>query len=211
MDIVTIMKAVGDFGMLVVIAGIFMYVVIRAINLFFQKFESKISNRSHDALLDMRFDISKEIQSLLEAALDECKGSRIQVIEFSNSVMSVAYLPFKYMTCTYEIYTPDRSASSHRIDHLSTSLFTSFFIDLQNNDYVILDIDNKKVRMCGAMYDILKESGDTRSLCVELSTSKGKSIRDVSLKKSTEFSPEDIEVIHSLANRLSALRSVADK
>lgn len=211
MEIVTVISAISEFGVLVVIAAVFLYTVIRIINILLNKFEAKLTNKAHDVLLDMRFDISKEIQSLLDIALQECSGNRIQVIEFSNSVMSVAYLPFKYMTCTYEVYTPDRYATSSRVDHLSTSLFTSFFSKLQKSDYVMLDLNNRDSSICGAMYDILRESGDTMSLCIELTTARGKSVGYISLKKSDTFEDNDIEVMQTLADKLSALLSVADK
>lgn len=211
MNIESVMQFIADFGIMVVISGIFLYVIIRLINLLFKHIDIKLGSKNHDKLLSMRSDISNQIQLLLDEFLEQHDGDRIQVIEFSNSVVSVAYLPFKYMTCTYEVYRLGKSAAGHKIDHISTSLFTTFFLSMQNVAYRIFDISDKTVSMGGAMYDIMKEQEASKSLCTMMYTPKGKSIGYVTMKKETDFTPEDIEDIQSLADQISILLSVADK
>lgn len=211
MNIESVIQFIADFGIMVVISGIFLYVIMRLINLLFKHLDIKLGSKNHDKLLSMRSDISNQIQLLLDEFLEQHNGDRIQVIEFSNSVVSVAYLPFKYMTCTYEVYRLGKSALGHKIDHISTSLFTTFFLNMQNAAYRIFDISDKTVPMGGAMYDIMKEQEASKSLCTMMYTPKGKSIGYVTMKKEADFTPEDIEDIQSLADQISILLSVADK
>lgn len=209
-ELQSVLQFIADFGIMAVIASIFIYVVLRVINILLKHWEGKLGNRNHDKLLSMRSDISTQIQSLLETFLEQHDGDRIQVIEFSNSVVSVAYLPFKYMTCTYEVYRLGKAASGHKIDHISTSLFTAFFLSMQDVPYRIFDIDDRTVPMGGAMYDIMKEQDASKSLCCMLHTPKGKSIGYITMKKEIDFTDKDIDDIQSLADQISILLSVAD-
>lgn len=211
MTIESLAQYIADFGIMLVVCAIFLYIVVRLVNLLFKYIETKLGSKNHDKLLSMRSDISTQIQTLLDEFLEQHDGDRIQVIEFSNSVVSVAYLPFKYMTCTYEVYRLGKAASGHRIDHISTSLFTTFFLSMQDVDYRIFDIDDKTVPMGGAMYDMMKEQDASKSLCTMLHTPKGKSIGYITMKKETDFTNADIDGIQSLADQISILLSVADK
>ncbi len=207
----TIVRLIADVGALVVIAGLFLYIIFRVSNIILRVWENKVRSKDHDKLLDIRADIGIHIQTLLDNYLNDSSCDRIEVIEFSNSVMSVAYLPFKYMTCTYESYQFGQRAMGHMIDRISTSLFTQFFLTLQDKPYCIFDTSDTSIPMGGAMHDILEQQGATKSLCVMLKTSKGKSIGYVTAKKSTMFDDADIENIQSVADQISALLSVADK
>ena len=196
---------------MIIICAIFLYVIIRLINLLFKYIENRLGEKNHDRLLDVRSDISEQIQTLLDVFLEEHGGDRIQVIEFSNSVMSVAYLPFKYMTCTYEVYRAGKVAMGNRIDHLSTSLFTTFFTNLQQNFYCILDGNNTRRISGGAMHDLLMSSGEPKALCALLQTIRGKSLGYIIMKKENDFTQGDIDDIQSLADQIAGLLGVADR
>lgn len=207
----TILKFIADYGVTILIAGVFMYTAIRVINIFLKRWEGNQGNKKHDELIDMRSEVSGRIQGLIEQFLADSHGNRVQVIEFSNSVVSVAYLPFKYMTCTYEVHKYGKAAMGHRIDRISTSLFTPFFANLQSNPYCTFDIDDKTTLVGGAMCDLMKAQQEHHALCVSLSTTRGKAIGYIQLTKDEEFTQDDIEGIQSLAEQVSALLSVVDK
>ncbi len=210
-DITSIVQAIADFGVLIIIAAVFLYASIRLLNIFFKFLEKKFGSKKHDKLLDIRGEVSNEIQLLLDQFLEAHGGDRVQVIEFSNSVTSVAFLPFKYMTCTYEVYKLGKAPTGHMIDHISTSLFTTFFMSMQGHTYRIFDTHDKSVPMGGAKYDLVQSQGASQSLCVMLHTPKGKSIGYITMKRDeTEFTEKDIEGIQILAEQVSALLSVAD-
>ncbi len=216
-DLQTIIKWISEYGITLIITSVFIYVVIRLLNIFFKYLSGRLGNsntkhgrEAHDKLLDMRTDIGNKIQRLLDDFLANHGGTRIQVMEFSNSNISVAYLPFKYMTCTYEVYQLGLSAVGQKLDHISTSLFTQFFNAFKDKDYLVFDIDDKSTPVGGAMCDMMREEGSKKSLCVMLKTEKGKSIGYVSMKKDIDFTEDDIYDIQSLGDQISVLLSVAD-
>lgn len=202
---------VAELGVLVCIAGIFLYTAIRVINIFLDGLSRKIKNKRHDQLLDLRSKLSIQIQSLIDVFLSDRSGDRVQVIEFSNSVVSVAYLPFKYMTCTYEVYKLGVPSTKQRIDRLSTSLFTPFFQALHPQGWCKFDTGKPEQIQCGAMRDIMIANGDTHSLYALIKTPRGKSIGYVSLKRETDFNEEDIDAILTLADQLAVLLGAVDK
>lgn len=210
-NIEDILKWISDYGIALILSGIVIYVIIRLINIGLKYLETKIKDKKHDKLLDLRSNINEKVHSLIEQFLDESDGSRLQVIEFSNSVTSVAYLPFKYMSCTYEVYQIGEVSTGSKIDRLSTSLFTTFFSQLYNSDYVILDTNHRNTRMGGAIYDLMQGENEHRCLCCILRTSKGKALGYVALKKDGTFTKETIEGIQILADKISALLGVMDK
>lgn len=211
MDWAALSKLITEFGIMVVICSIFLYTAVRVINIFLKNLDNRLRDKKHDELIDIRMSVNQKVQSLIDQFLEEHEGDRIHVIEFSNSVLSVAYLPFKYMSCTYEVYRIGKSPTASKIDHLSTSLFTSFFEKLYDSDYLILDVNNKDKSLGGSIYDIVNASGEDKGLYAILRTSKGKALGYVALRKDEDFSNDDIEDIQVLASKLSALLGVADK
>lgn len=200
-----VIEFIEQHGILVLIAAVFMYVIIRLLGLLFKYLEKKVSSKNHDQLLDMRSTIGKEVQRLISVALRDCNASRIHVIEFSNSVMSIAYLPFKYMTCTYEVYKLGASATGHKIDKLSTSLFIPFFAALDEHDYCVFQVDDPDTPMGGAMIDLMKSQNEHQCLCAALKTPRGKHIGYVEMIKEAEFNDEDITQIQHLSHQIAAL------
>lgn len=206
-----IMQFIVDLGVLVVIAGIFLYTAIRIINIFLKHLENKFRYRNHDKLLDIRSNVNQEIQSLITEYLADHDGDRVHVIEFSNSVTSVAYLPFKYMNCMYEVFKIGKSSTAKNIDRLSTSLFTDFFSRMYKSEYVILDDTNPEECYGGAIYDLMHRGGERFALCAVIKTARGKSLGYVALKQNRPFDQCDIDDILILADKIAALLGIMDK
>lgn len=210
MSVSDIVELITEAGVLVVIAAIFLYTAIRLINIGLDWVQKKAGNKKHDKLLEIRNQVSTEIQTLLDTFLESHQAGRIMVMEFSNSVTSVAYLPFKYMSCTYEVYELGRQARAHKVDHLSTSLFTPFFNTMLDQDYYIFNDSNNLPKMGGALVDIMRELGEHQFMCSLLISAKGKNIGFICMNKDDGFNERDIEGIQSLAAQVSALLGVAD-
>lgn len=210
MSVTDLIKLISEVGVLVVIAAIFLYTAIRLINIGLELLQKKAGNKKHDKLLEIRSQVSSEIQTLLETFVESHDAGRIMVMEFSNSVTSVAYLPFKYMTCTYEVYDLERQARAHKVDHLSTSLFTPFFNTMLDKDYYIFNDTNNQPKMGGALVDIMRELGEHQFICSLLISAKGKNIGFICMNKDSGFNDKDVEGIQSLAAQVSALLGVAD-
>lgn len=202
-----------DVGVTICIVAIFLYVIIKLINIGFVKLNNSVSRKKHDYLIEVRSQVGEEVQILIEEFLTNHQGNSVRVIEFSNSVTSVAYLPFRYMTCTYEVCELGEPSRGSKIDRVSTSLFTSFFRELQKYGTTIFKLDSDDSsykRMGGAMYDLMTDLKDYQSLCSILSTVKGKPIGYVAMQTTNQISKEDINDIKILARQLSALLCVVD-
>lgn len=211
MSVIEFVKAIADNGITIVVCAIALWVLCRMLHIIFTKIETKSNHNKHDKLIKVRSEIGEEIQILLDNFISKTDGESIQVVEFSNSVTSIAYLPFRYMTCTYESCKLGMMSKGTKIDKISTSLFTPFFNALQYSDYCIFDIAVEEPRMGGAMYDLMKSLGETKSLCAMLCTTKGKAVGYVSFQKQSGYTDEDIQELKSLANQLSALLCVVDR
>lgn len=209
MQALNVIDYISEHGLAFVISGIFLYIIIRAVNLVFDKLSTSKNNKRHDKLLAMRTEIDIEVYSLIREFLTAHKGTRVQVIEFTNSVTSVAYLPFRYMSCTYEVVSYGKSPEARRIDKLSTSLFSPFLALLSKNETFMLD-DGTADELSGAVHDIFASMGSKYQLCSILKSQKIKSIGFVCFCKEDEISGTDIMDIKILASQLSALLGVLD-
>ena len=209
MSFLEVLEAISDYSLSIILSGIVIYVVIRFINLGFTKLEKGMGNKKHDKLLAMRSEIDVEVHSIISEFLTLHKGTRIQVIEFTNSVTSVAYLPFKYMSCTYEVISYGAKPEAKRIDKLSTSLFGPFLSQLSKEGTMVLD-EATCHRLSGSVEDIFTQMGSAHQLCAILRTQKTKSIGFVCLCKEDEVTLRDQSDIKMLASQLSALLGVLD-
>jgi len=209
MSILEILKALSEYGVTLVICAVFFYVIIRLLNLGFDKLGKTVSNKQHDKLLAMRAEIDVEVYDLINNFITSHRGTRIQVMEFTNSVISVAYLPFKYMSCTYEVVAYGGKPEARRIDKLSTSLFSPFLSKLSKKGSLVLDNESAE-ELSGAVHDIFEGLGSKYQLCAVLRSPKGKSIGFVSFAKELDVTQQDQTDIKTLASQLSALLGVLD-
>lgn len=212
------MSIIGDFGILAVIGGLVVYAIYLSITgkaWWIHKHENidqiELAKREeHDKLLDLRSEIGNEIQTLINSTLKRNDWTRIQVIEFSNSVMSVAYLPFRFMTCTYETYKLGLSSTGTRIDRISTSLFNQFFSHLDQRGWYLIDLNSDvPEEVCGAMRDLMVTNNETKSLNAALTSPSGKSIGYITVKNEAGFEQHDIDEIIELSHRIATLLCMA--
>lgn len=204
-----IVKLLTDYGMTLIISALFVYVAIRLINLGLNWAENRLRASSHDESIELRSRVGSKIQYLISQFLENHDGHRVQVIEFSNSVMSIAYLPFRYMTCTYEVNTLDLKGCAKMIDKMSTSLFTQFFDNIQSETCCEFDISNHNKLVGGAMYDLMNEMGEHKCLCMLLKTAKGLPIGYIAFYKNDPFTRKDKQDIDNLASSIQSLLCVA--
>ena len=206
-----LVKWIADYGVLVIIAAIFLYAAIRLINMGLGTLSERLSRKKHDNLINARLKLSDKIQALIGHYLAISNASRVSVIEFSNTVMSVAYLPFRYMTCTYEVHDFGKTAMGHKIDRISTSLFTPFFMKLQDSKCCVFDINDKSTLVGGAMCDLMRSQGEHLALCIGLTTPKGKAIGYIQATSDDKFDDKDIADIKVLGEQIALLLSIEDK
>ena len=210
MNIGDIAKLISDYGLAIIISALFIYAAVRAINLGFTYVQERLGHKRHDDMLELRNEIDEEVDTELNNFFVEHNGNRLQLIEFTNSVMSVAYLPFKYMQCTHEVFQYGDRSEAKNVDKLSTSLFSPFLSELGKNPYVILDHENE--HQYGAVHELFDSMSMDKVICVMLKTSKDKAIGFVAFEPlDGDVNPEVVEDIESLSEKLSALLGVMDK
>ena len=209
--ITEITKAIGDVGIMIVISAVVIYAIIRGLKLLFGWLEDRTGQKKHDEALEVRNIVNSAIQDDIYAYLESHEVHRVQVIEFSNSVTSVTYLPFKYASCTYEAFDIDQQGRSYNIDKLNTSLFTPFLRILYTVPYIELDEDNPDIKQYGGTaYDLLRRCKEHRGIYVMIKSNNNKSVGYVSAYKDEEFTPDDIADLEAMAIRLSAQLCVLD-
>lgn len=86
MQALDVIDYIAEHGLAFVISGIFLYIIIRAVNLVFDKLSTSKNNKRHDKLLAMRIEIDIEVYSLIREFLTAHKGTRVQVIDRKSVV-----------------------------------------------------------------------------------------------------------------------------
>lgn len=206
-----IVKTIGDVGIMLVISAIVIYALIKGINVFFDWLGNRVGKHTHDELLEVRTRVDAVIQDDIYNYLEHHDTHRVQVIEFSNSVSSVTYLPFKYASCTYEAFDIDRDGRAYNIDKVATSLFTPFLRQLYNSAFVELDEDRMDIKTYGGTaYDILRRCKEHKGIYVMIKSNNNKSVGFVSAYKDSDFTEADIADLEAMAIRLSAQLCVLD-
>lgn len=204
-----ILKLIGDYGVMIIISGIFLYAAIKLINLGIDWAKNKLTKHDHEDKIDKRVDVGAQIHKLIAYQLRTLELERIQVIEFSNSVVSVAYLPFRYMTCTYEVYDMDRQPTGYQLDRISTSLFSPFFTELHENPIYLVETSDDLEPSAKSLFSLMDV--DRYVACVALKTAKGKMIGYVQATQGIPFTEEEQLELRILGSKVSELLGIMDK
>lgn len=207
MSVAEIVKLILEYGIMAVICAIF---IMMAVKLFIRNLNDKNDRHAHNTGIAKRFEIDEEVQKLLYKFQEVHECERVHVVEFSNSVVSVAYLPFRYMNCTYEVHDFSVPTKAKFIDKLSTSLFTPFFLKLKEKPVLKLDAKNPDKKLGGAVYDVMINSGEQFGLFT-LILNKNRPIGYVAMRSSKDFNKSDESDLTELSAKLSILLGVLDK
>ena len=210
MGFVEVVKAIGEYGLSLMLSAIVVYVIIKLLKIWFYKLAETNKRKAHDNALALRSEIDEQVYEVLDDFIRGHHGMRVHVVEFTNSVTSVAYLPFKYMSCTYEVITYGTKPEARCIDKLSTSLFSPFLSKLGKNAYLILDGETIQ-ETSGVLHDLYQQIGGRFMLSVMLKSSRDKCIGYVAFYKDKEVEDKDIEDLIEVGSKLSALLGVLDK
>lgn len=210
MQILETVKTVGDYGLSLILSAIVIYVIIKLLKIQFDKLQAASKRKEHDNALALRSEIDEKVYEILNHFIEEHKGLRLQVIEFTNTVTSVAYLPFKYMSCTYEVVSYGNKPEARCIDKLSTSLFTPFLSMLGKKEYVMLDYDSAE-HLSGVVHDLFKEIGGDHMISVMMKSDKDKCIGYVSFYKDKPIQENDTTDLVVIGAKLATLLGVLDK
>lgn len=219
MNIPDVAQQISEVGVLVVIAAVFMYLSVRLINVFIHWLNGtlshpKVNKKQHAKAMEDRDRIGLQVQSHIEQFIEDFGGSRIQVLEFSNSVQSIAYLPFKYMSCTYEVCQMGNPSKGATIDKIPTSLFSPFFSELHKEDQIVMKLDEMNKAYGRAIYDLLESSAgpdEGDAVCHMLKNRYDKAIGLLIYRPGDELLEYEGVELENLATRISTLLSIRDK
>lgn len=210
MSFLELVRQVGDYGLSLILSAVVVYVVIKLIQIQFDKMKVASNRKEHDQALALRGEVDEKVYDVLNSFIETHHGLRLQVVEFTNTVTSVAYLPFKYMSCTYEVVSYGNKPEARCIDKLSTSLFSPFLSKLGKEEYLILNPKTAE-ELSGVVHDLYEQIGGENILCVMLKSEKEKCIGYVSLFKDKPVEDKDVDDLLLIGSKLSALLGVLDK
>jgi hypothetical protein len=147
-----------------IVSGLAIYAVVQVLNIFLDRIKARLTDHQHIKDLEKRDDVDLKVQELLNNTLENLPGDRLLVFEFTNTVKNIALLPFKYMTCTYESYKPDKKPVSQYFQNLLTTHHSIFLSNLHKNGHMIMDINARDHDKCGSSYGLLDQRGALTSL-----------------------------------------------
>jgi len=202
-------EAIGNFvtnnGIQVVLSTIAAWFLYKGAQFLIKYLNQKFLRQSHDELLEKRGIIDTKIQHLINNIIFHVDGDRIFVLEFHNSTQNLSALPWASMTCNYESYRKGLLPIANTMRQISASLFSFFLTELQQNDFVIIDIFNCDSSVGRSAFTLLALQNESSALCVMLRDTNNKPVGFITLKKTVEFTDEDISVIQGIAGQIGAL------
>ena len=210
MSLIEVIKTISEYSLSLVLSAIVIYTVIKVIKIQLDKVQDANSRKNHDKALQLRDEIGEKVYAILNNFIQDHHGIRLQVIEFTITVTSVAYLPFKYMSCTYEVVSYGNKPEARSIDKLSTSLFSPFLSKLGKEQYMVLDPESAD-ELSGVLHDLYEQIGGKHMVSVMLKSERDKCIGYVAFYKDKLVEEEDIDDLLLSGSKISGLLGVMDK
>ena len=160
-----------------------------------------------------RENANEHIQDLLNLSLTSLGGDRLQVIEFTNSVKTVASLPFKYMSVSYESYAHGKYPAADTIKNELTSLHSTFLTRLRNNSFFILNLEKPDATITPATYAMVSKRSALQSLYITITDRRSNEqigLLSYDISNRGGFSETDITTLRKLAAQLSVYLTLWD-
>lgn len=211
-NVTGVLDMISNYGVPIVITAIVLYVLIRVADIGLRCLQNVVDRRNHDQRLQLRQTVDSHVQALIDSALSICNGERLQVVEFTNSVTSVAYMPFRYMSCTYESHSYLVAPTAKNIDKLSASLFSKFLSQVGEQDYCIFDIEDDKNHDIDLMYNVIGEAPPYKLVATRMITKNGKPVGYIiAIFRQDTIPRATIECLTDLAQQVGSLLSLFDR
>ena len=198
------------------ISVLFIYICYRVVDAVFDSPKllgglfNKRNHKEHREAQNHREKCNQIVYTSIENFLEDHEGSRCLVIEFSNSVQSVVYMPFRYMTCTLEAHGYEVRSAATAIQKIPTSLLTPFLMRLDDAPHLIMEKDNDVYKCCGAMMDLFDNIGDPQVCFKMLRSYKGTNFGMIVFSKPEKFTKADLIEFDALANSVSGYLGARD-
>ena len=151
-----------------VITAIVIFFSIRFGNLGFEYIASKLREKMHDELIDTRSKVNKTINSLIDRTMLRTNACRAYVFEFHNGITALGGLPFLKMSCTYEFINEGVKSAQYARDSIPLSLYSSMVDGIIENDFIVLDPNNRSEQHSHLIYEMLVEQQTLKSIRVKI-------------------------------------------
>ena len=164
----TIVRYLEAYTVPLVITAIVIFFSIRFGNLGFEYIANKLKGKKHEELIDVRANVNKTINSLIDRAMLRTNACRAYVFEFHNGVTALGGLPFLKMSCTYEFVNEGVKSAQYSRDNIPLSLHSSMIDGVMENDYIVLDPNNRSEQYTHLIYEMLVEQHTLKSIRVKI-------------------------------------------
>jgi hypothetical protein len=211
------MELISEYGVPLVISGIFIFLALEIINFAMKYLHKKYDINGEEArkeeaeLLAKRAEVDLKIQYIIDKALNDTDGERISVMEFHNHQANMASLPCRFMSCTYETYRVGLLPVAFLLNQISTSLYSIVVTNMQKSPYIILDTEKRDPDLARIGYELVEAKGVSKSLCVVMRSLRNTVLGYVSLGKNTEFTQNDITTMIQVGAHVASLLGSAEE
>ena len=207
----TAIQNVSGIAALIITVGITVF--IKFFDIIFVEITKQFEKKERIKGILKREDADIHIQDILNTALFTLGGDRLQVIEFTNTVKTVASLPFKFMTVTYESYALGKQPAADTIKNELTSLHSSFLSRLYSNSFVVLNMENQDEKITPATYSLINKRFASKSLYISITDRRSKKmigLLSYDISDLEGFSEIAITTLRKLAAQLSVYLTLWD-
>ena len=157
-------------------------------------------------------NVEKLTQNVLDLALASLDADRLQIVEYTNTIETVALVPKKYMSCTYEAYKEGKSPAGNTIRNEFTSHYVNFLTKLRLEHCIALNVHNQVAEFSKNIYSLMDLRWATQSLyALILDSRTQQALGFVSYDKSGfgGFSAKEVNELKKLSNELAVHLSLA--
>lgn len=207
-----IIELISNKGLSLTISIIVIYGAVQLMNIFLEKMKYNLKSKSHDNLLETRKSIDKHINEALERVMLRTKADRAFVFEFHNGTTSLGGLPFLKMSNTYEVVEAGIKPQKYNLEQLSCSMYDSLLHIILEEDYVLLNINDRNKDIKNIVYETLIVQGIHKTILIKITDVHRRTIGYVGIdycrKDKDSHGESDIVILNELAIEFGALLSV---
>lgn len=213
MELTSFFKLISDYGTLVILGGIFIWVIYRQIKIRLKKEENqvkleeekekKINDLIYDALKHHMFnkDIDREsdenscidakINDLLTELLKYTKSDRVVLFTYHNGGCDYMGRSFQRMSCTNESVRPGLAPYQQKYQNFFRTFLMALNNGLVNNNFFYLDDVEDIKEIDPSLYYYLRSRGSKNMYALGIKNENQKTIGFVSMSSTEDI--EDLE------------------
>ena len=152
-------------------------------------------------------DSNKRIRTLLKNALAKTSGDRLMIMKFHGLNQKKDSIPYSSMSCIYEAFRDGMKPIKQYLVQVPTTLYAMFLKNLEDG-YIILDPKQNTYEISEASYDYADDQDDSKGLYFMLNDMSSRLIGYISLKKASEITVEDVNVMSELVTVLTGSKKL---